>query len=179
VSARSPRRTPFTLDPAAEPPSPEVVAAEAMAAAFRLPPGAPGRREPLLGYFRAVYAAVNRGDIGAAADLIVPDYELHIAADGLGPGAGMAPVYRGRDGVLQAAEDFIGPFDRFRYEPSELIDAGDRVAVLLHLVARGRGSGAEGRQALGIVYEIEEGAVVRERHYWDWDNALRAVGVEP
>jgi hypothetical protein len=61
-----------------------------MAAAFRLPPGAPGRREPLLGYFRAVYAAVNRGDIGAAADLIVPDYELHIAADGLGPGAGMA-----------------------------------------------------------------------------------------
>jgi ketosteroid isomerase-like protein len=179
VSAPPPHRIPLTLGPTAERQRVEELTPDAMAAALRLPPGTPERQERIVAYLRAVYAAINRGDVAAAAALAVPGYELHIAADGLGPGAGMAAVYHGRAGVLQAAEDFLSPFDRFRYEPSELIDAGDRFVVLLHLVARGRGSGAEGRQTLGIVYEVQDGVVARERHYWDWGNALRSVGVEP
>jgi ketosteroid isomerase-like protein len=133
---------------------------------------------PAVTLIRRSYEAFNRGDYDDAIALTPLDYELHIAQDGVGVGAGIEEVYRGHDGLHDAIEDFVSPFESLRYEPEELIDLGDRVVVLLHMVARGRGSGAETRQTLGIAYEVEDGVPVRERHFWEWRNALESVGLD-
>ena len=132
---------------------------------------------PAIELIRRSYDAFNRGDYEEAIALTPLDYELHIAQDGVGVGAGIEEVYRGHEGLHDAVEDFVSPFESLRYKPHELIDLGDRVVVLLHMIARGGGSGAETEQTLGIVYEVEDGVPVRERHFWEWQNALESVGL--
>jgi ketosteroid isomerase-like protein len=154
------------------------LASRALAPVLRRGPSSRLRRTLLPRFVRQSYEAVNRGDFEAAIAMAPGDYELHIAQDGVGPGAGVRDVYRGREGLLQAVEDFVSAFEQFRYEPQELIDLGEQFVVLLHMVGRGRGSGVETRQTLAIVYELENGLMVRERHYWDWANALDAVALQ-
>jgi ketosteroid isomerase-like protein len=83
------------------------------------------------------------------------------------PGYPLAGVHRGRDGVASVLARLGRMFDGLVIEWSELADAGSRVTVTG--ILRGRPRGAEGDWELPFahVWEVEDGAPVRVRAYFD------------
>jgi hypothetical protein len=61
--------------------------------------------------------------------------------------------------------------------PLEILDAGNPVVLLGHAHLRARGSGIEFDTALGSVFWMKRGLIVRNLDFADWDEALRAAGI--
>jgi ketosteroid isomerase-like protein len=62
-------------------------------------------------------------------------------------------------------------------KPVELIDAGERVAVLANAPMRAQASGIRLTEAFALVSTFEDGRVIRIQEYYDHAEALEAVGV--
>jgi ketosteroid isomerase-like protein len=59
-----------------------------------------------------------------------------------------------------------------------LIDAGnDSVVAFFHQSATGRGSGVPVEQEYAVIYELQDGQLVRMRLYIDRAEALEAAGL--
>ena len=119
---------------------------------------------------RDSYDALNSGDIEATLAVLAPDAEWHESS--ALPDAGS---YRGRDALRAFLEDFLQSWERFHQEVEEVIVEGDRAALMIHLTARGRGSGAEVDARYAHVWTLRDGFGVRVDAYYDRDAALRAI----
>jgi ketosteroid isomerase-like protein len=110
--------------------------------------------------------------------------------------AAVADFHRLVEWVLPTHQDFdscVGPrqiirfwegldesFDEVRLLPQEYVDAGDRVAVRLRHLARGKGSGIELENELyHQVTTFEDGRIVRIEYVTTWQEALELAGVAP
>lgn len=118
----------------------------------------------------ASYEALNRGEIDAALQLLDENAEWH-ESEAL-PDTG---VYRGREAIRAFLTDFLESWERFEQEIEETRERGDRVAVLIHLKARGRESSAEVDARYAHVWTIRDGSAVRVDAYYDRDEALAAL----
>jgi len=99
-----------------------------------------------------------------------PDVEWSAPEDGT--------TYRGREGVRQRLEEWLGSFEDYRYEIRRIIDCGnDEVLVEASEVGRGATSGAEVRATNYELLTIRDGMIVRIREYYDEDKALEAAGL--
>ena len=88
-------------------------------------------------------------------------------------------TYRGREGVRQRLEEWLGSFDEFRYEVQRIVDCGgDEVLVVATEVGRGATSGAEVRSTNYELLTIRDGMIVRVREYYEETKALEAAGLE-
>lgn len=87
-------------------------------------------------------------------------------------------VYRGHAGLQQFVTDMDEDWETFRLDPLEFHERGDRVAVIAHLKALGRGSGVEVDSQAGFVIEMRAGLIVRLVSYSD-PAAARASLAEP
>ena len=122
---------------------------------------------------RGVYAALNRRrsrmTLAALADPgIVIDADPADLQSRHPRRAGGAARDRGRH------ERGMGGASRF--EPLELVDAGERVVVSERLVGKGKGSGVEVAQSWGAIWTVRDGRVVRmELGYPDREAALAAA----
>jgi hypothetical protein len=66
--------------------------------------------------------------------------------------------------------------DDLRVEPDQIIDLGDRIALRVTLVGRGRRSGVETTNSQGFIYCMSpRGMIARQEFYWAWDEALAAL----
>jgi ketosteroid isomerase-like protein len=84
----------------------------------------------------------------------------------------------GTDGLRRMFAEADEVWEEFRVEPLEFVDAGDRVVVVVRVVGKGKGSGAEARQHSAQIWVLRDGLVVRwEVGYADRDEALEAAGV--
>jgi ketosteroid isomerase-like protein len=101
----------------------------------------------------------------------------------LDPGIEWVPVtdsllavdrYRGFDGVRQVWSEFVSAWDEYRVEPLEFHDAGDQVAVVVHIV--GRTHGLEVDETRSSLLTIRDGRVVRLEAFADPDAAREAAG---
>jgi ketosteroid isomerase-like protein len=86
-------------------------------------------------------------------------------------------VYRGHEGIAQYFEDLASVWDEMSFEPEEFRDSGNHVVTGGRLRARGRGSGADIDEHVGVVHEIRNGKVVRAETYPTWTAALEAAGL--
>ena len=69
-------------------------------------------------------------------------------------------------------------FEDWSVELERAIDAGeDRVVAVFHQRAIGKASRAPVELHQGMVYELEDGRVIRMRNYVDPADALKAVGL--
>lgn len=118
----------------------------------------------------ASYEALNRGDIDATVSVLAPDAEWH-ESDAL-PDAG---VFRGREAVRSFLERFLESWQELHQEIEEVVAEGDRVALMIHLTARGRGSGAEVDARYAHVWTLNDKEGVRVDAYDDRAAALRAI----
>jgi ketosteroid isomerase-like protein len=102
---------------------------------------------------------------------VAEDAEWIPAPDVPGP-----PSYRGREGFIEFMRTWTEDFDRWSLEVERLIDAGDdRVVVLHHQRATGKGSGVPVDSHFAAIFELKDGCVIRMRLYLDPADALEAV----
>jgi ketosteroid isomerase-like protein len=119
---------------------------------------------------RGSYEALNRGDIDATVEVLAPDAEWHESA--AFPGAG---TFRGREAVRGFLEEFLESWEELHQQVEEVVVEGDRAALMIHLTARGRGSGAEVDARYAHVWTVRDGSGVRVDAYYDRAAALRSI----
>jgi ketosteroid isomerase-like protein len=119
---------------------------------------------------RNAYQALNRGEIARALDVLDPDAEWSEHSD-----LPEAATYRGRDSIRAFLESYLESWEQFHQDTEDVIDGGDQVAVLLHLVARGRGSGIEVEARYAHLWTMREGKGVRVDAYADRERALKLI----
>ena len=128
------------------------------------------RRAALLGW-----GAWVRGDLDAVLVRFSPDFHYEPPPEWLA--AGMRSVYRGHEGLREWSVDLREAWEWIDHTPLEVVDGGDVIAFLCKIRLRARTSGIELDTRLGQVLWSEQGLVVRERDFSDWDEALRVAGV--
>jgi uncharacterized protein len=87
--------------------------------------------------------------------------------------------FNGLDGFRDAWRDWTSPFEAYRIEVEEMIDAGDRVVSLVAMTGTTRTGGAEITAPGAAVWTVVDGRVRRVEFHIDRDLALRAAGLEP
>jgi ketosteroid isomerase-like protein len=122
---------------------------------------------------RSWFETWNRGDLDAFAELYAPDAEMIPPASWVEAGKlhGRAEIRRFFEGLKEAwaGEDTV--------ILHELFAAGDLVVSRMDWVVRGRVSGIDTKLAITNVNSIVDGKIVRQEHYLDHDEALRAAGI--
>jgi len=121
------------------------------------------------------WAAWARGDLELTLLRFAPGYELKPAREMRA--VGIRDSYTGLSGVRDWAADMRDAWEQQEVRPLEIVDAGNPVVSLGHLRLRARASGIEFDYRFGAVFWHEQGLIVRELHFTDWDEALRAAGI--
>jgi ketosteroid isomerase-like protein len=135
---------------------------------------------PDAGLVKAAYLAMlrafNRGDLVTAFALMDADCEFR-NGERLVLEAG---VFAGRDQVIRFFEELREVVPDWRVENRRFLQGRDGVFVALdHGRGSGRDSGAPVATELVSVLELRDWLVVRVHQYSDWEDGLRAVGLDP
>jgi ketosteroid isomerase-like protein len=118
----------------------------------------------------AAYESLNERDIDAAMEALAEDAEWHESE--VLPDTG---VYQGRDAIRAFLTDFLASWERFHQTVEEVRQAGDRVLVMIHLEATGKGSAADVDAGYAHLWTVSEGRGVRVDAFYDRDEALAAL----
>jgi len=128
------------------------------------------REEPV----RRLAEAINRRDAEAAVAVCHPEVEF------LSVLAVSGRAFFGHDGMREYFEDISSAWEEWRVEVHDLATAPDgRVAILMTMHMRGKGSGAPLSQRTGHVWTLKDGKLLRNQPFRDPDDALREVGRSP
>jgi ketosteroid isomerase-like protein len=120
---------------------------------------------------------LRNGDRGAERqlhELVDEHFELHPPA--VYPEG--AQVFRGPNGLKRWTASTKESWGEWRFELERLIDVGDRVVVLIHVVAQGGQSGVRLERDTAHVWTLAEGKVTRCEVYLDRSEALEALGLQ-
>jgi ketosteroid isomerase-like protein len=102
-----------------------------------------------------------------------PDAEMRFYPDDLG----QLGTRRGVDGFAAAWRDWLEPWESYRYEVEDYVDAGGGVIVALARVrAVTRRDGVEVRHTPAAVCTVRDGQIARVGFYLDRAEALAAAG---
>lgn len=121
---------------------------------------------------RRSVAAYGSGDIEAALAPYDPDVVFDPSASR--PEGG---VYHGPQGVLEGVQAWIERWEEYRFEVDEIIDAGDRVLMIIREFGRTAESGIEITQYTFWVQTMRNGKIVRAELFTDRNRALKAAGL--
>jgi ketosteroid isomerase-like protein len=121
---------------------------------------------------RAGYEAFSRGEWDTVLEQAHADLELIPAERVISPG-----IYRGREQVQRFFEDLFAPFEEVLVEPEEFHENGDRIAVLVRVRSRPRGSSALVENRIGHVWTFRDGVPVRFEIFPERARALEAAGI--
>jgi ketosteroid isomerase-like protein len=106
-------------------------------------------------------------------ELVHERFELHLP-----PVYPDTQVFRGRDGLKRWVVRTREVWGEWRFEVERFIDMGERVVVLVHLVAEGGQSGVRLERDTAHVWTIADGKVTRCEVHLDRAEALRALRLE-
>jgi ketosteroid isomerase-like protein len=136
----------------------------------RFPPNLIHLATPEIDNLRHSYAELNHGNIEAAIAALHPDAVWE--ESGELPGG---DVLRGREQIRDFLGGFLESWSRFEQEIEDVVVAGDRVCLLIHLQATGRGSGAEVDARYAHVWTMRDGLGARVDAYRDQAEARRSL----
>ena len=107
---------------------------------------------------RRAYEAFNRHDFDAAMEALDPDVEWHQITQ-----FPDRAIYRGREDMRDRFwnQQLVEQFEDFRIDVEELVDAGDHVVMIGHIVAHGSASGVPIRLRVVNVLELRDGKLIR------------------
>ena len=120
---------------------------------------------------RRGYEAFRRDGLDGILEHVHPDIEW--VQDPAFPGA---QTFHGHEGVRRWFERLSDSFGAFHVEVEDLVDAGDRIVVLLTVHTRGAESGVAVDTRMAHVWTLKDGKGSRVRFYLDPAAALRDVG---
>lgn len=119
---------------------------------------------------RRSYEALNAGDVDAALEALAPDAVWRESPELPG-----GDEFRGREALRGFLGDFLAEWREFHQEIENVVPAGDRIAVLIHLIAVGRGSGIEADTRYAHVWTMRDGKGIRVEGHRDQEAALRSL----
>ena len=122
---------------------------------------------------RAMCDAFTTGDLETAIAKLHPDVEWHGTTGGLEE----RQLFRGHREVIDAFLENYSVWESLTLETTRYFDAGDRVVVFWHEIARGRESGAEVETETAVVYRVDGDLVVEVDPYMEQAAALAAAGL--
>ena len=120
---------------------------------------------------RRVNEAFNRADVAAMLECLDPDGVWWPRADDL-----EVESVRGHDAIAARFAD-MDASAKLRVELEECIDVGEFVVVAVHLVGRGRTSGATFEERQAQTYRVRNGRIAELRIHHGMSDALKAVGL--
>ena len=124
--------------------------------------------------------ATFRDDATAAAvmETLSPFFheDVEIVAPSFVAGEGVRFV--GLEGLRARWLDWLEPWESYRVEVEDVIDAGDDAVVLVRNFGRRAGMTVEVSVTGGAVWTVRDGRVVRVAFYLNRSEALKAVGLE-
>jgi ketosteroid isomerase-like protein len=118
----------------------------------------------------ASYDALNDGDIDAAMEALAEDAEWHESE--VLPDTG---VYEGREAIRAFLTEFLASWERFHQTVEDVHEEGDRVLVMIHLQATGRGSTAGVDARYAHLWTVSGGRGARVDAFYDRAEALAAL----
>ncbi len=86
-------------------------------------------------------------------------------------------TYRGFDGLRSAWIDWLEPWESYRSEVEEIVDLGDRVAVLVHDFGRRKGMEREVETHAVAMYAFRGDKISRIEFHFDREEGITAVGL--
>ena len=130
----------------------------------------PGADVDLVALFRDDDAA---GDLAKMfAGFFHPDCECVLHYPGTEP-----VIYRGLEGTRTVWRDWLAPWASYRSNIEDLIDAGDRVVVLVRDYGRREPGVPEVAMIAAAVWTVRERKIARADFYTSRVEALEAVGL--
>jgi ketosteroid isomerase-like protein len=120
---------------------------------------------------RAAYAAWSARDLDAFVAVFSEDVEVKPF---LGSGLG-ASTYRGHSGLKRWYQEATEEWEELRVEPHEFHEVGNRLAVFLKAIGRGRGSHVDVEAEIVHVAEFRDGKFTRLEGFGDREQALKAL----
>jgi ketosteroid isomerase-like protein len=121
---------------------------------------------------RSVYDAWARDDFPGPADLLDDGVEYVNPVGAVEPG-----TRRGLAGFRRAVEKTLEGWETWQMDPERYEADGDRVAVVLHYRAKGRGSGVEVEGRESALWTLRDGRVIRYEWFHGPADALQAIGL--
>jgi ketosteroid isomerase-like protein len=123
-------------------------------------------------FVRGFFERIGRGE--EPWDLLPPDFVIDLSRRLMDPA-----MLRGPDGIRAFYRDLDAAWaDGARLEVEELIDAGDKVLVLIRFGGRGKMSGAEVEALVWNLWAFRDGEPVRWTYLGEGRaEALEAVGL--
>jgi ketosteroid isomerase-like protein len=106
------------------------------------------------------------------AELFIDGFEVRVVLDELGNVA-----RRGPEGLTAMWRDWLSPWDSFRLDVEEFIDAGDAVVVFARVLSRTKHDGVLMEHSPAAIWWILEGKVAAIHFFLDRAAALEAVGL--
>jgi ketosteroid isomerase-like protein len=120
------------------------------------------------------YEAFNSGDVETLAAELDPAFEWHEAEEIPGP-----KLLRSREEFARYVGGFNTLWERFRFEPLELIESGDKLYVKLRAHARGRASQIDVELIVHHVWQRRNDLFTRMDAYLDEATARAAASLPP
>ncbi len=112
------------------------------------------------------------GDLSVIAPDLVVEFSGGISG---GP-----PVrYQGLVGLIEGWRDWLTPWETYRLEPEDYIDAGDRVITLARVRGRTSRHGVELEHNPAAVWTLEDGWVTEARFFLERPSAFEFAGLTP
>jgi ketosteroid isomerase-like protein len=122
---------------------------------------------------QSAYAAFNLGDFDAAMELLDPEIEWQLP-----PNIPDTGTLHGLPEVRVGLGGFLESWESFRADVKEVIEAGDRVVVLVRFSGQSNvGMQLEGAGVDGHLWTIRDGRAIRVQMFSGTDDALDAVGI--
>jgi ketosteroid isomerase-like protein len=123
------------------------------------------------GHVRRLSEAINLRDAEAAVEVCHPDVEF------LSVLAVSGRAYLGHNGIREYFDDISSAWKEWRVEVHRIASGPDgRVAIVMTMHMRGKGSGAALSDRTGHVWTLKDGKLLRNQPFRDPDQALREVG---
>jgi ketosteroid isomerase-like protein len=122
-----------------------------------------------------IYSGDAGGPVEEMAALLDPSFECAFIANEASGFTTLA--FHGADGLVAGWREWLSPWESYRIDAEEFIDAGDGVVVLARVHARTRRGGVEMEHAPGAVWTVEDGRIRRIEFYLERSQALAAAGV--
>jgi uncharacterized protein len=123
---------------------------------------------------RRVTGAFSAGDMDTVFEWVAPEIEWDFSNAQTWV---EEPVYRGYDGIMKFFAKWIGEWEDYRFEFEEVIDAGDKVVVVVRDEGRSKGVGIKLERRHAEIWTIRDRRVVKIEPFDHKHQALEAVGL--
>jgi ketosteroid isomerase-like protein len=122
---------------------------------------------------RDAMVAWNQQDWDAVLATLDPEVDWRLS----GSIPDLATEYHGHEGVRSFWNSWTASWAQLRVEVEEIVDLDERVMMLGHFRAEGRGE-IELNQPIAFLFTFRDGLVTHFQSYWNRAEALAVIGRE-